>query len=166
MGCGGCSAKSAVKVKRWGSISVLHQCPPSVSSRVRTLLQLSAHHDMLTCAIHVTPRDVAHRKVNATLSNVIYFSYIPWFEGKPVEEIQQKLRMDLAPTYIIDCGCTCCAATARAVGGGVPTDFIHLNDSSLLLLCGLLLFSSLLLLLTPALLPAAHLFAVPYANVF
>ena len=31
--------------------------------------------------------------VNATLSNVIYFSYIPWFEGKPVGEIQQKLRI-------------------------------------------------------------------------
>ena len=36
--------------------------------------------------------------VNALASNVLYFSFIPWFEGKPVDEIRQKLRMDLGPT--------------------------------------------------------------------
>ena len=42
--------------------------------------------------------------VNATASNVIYFSFIPWFEGTAPEDIKQKLRMDLGPTYLIDCG--------------------------------------------------------------
>lgn len=42
--------------------------------------------------------------VNALSSNVIYFSFIPWFEGKRPEDIKQKLRMDLGPTYLIDCG--------------------------------------------------------------
>lgn len=41
--------------------------------------------------------------VNALASNVIYFSFIPWFEGKDPEDIKQKLRMDLGPTYLIDC---------------------------------------------------------------
>ena len=41
--------------------------------------------------------------VNALASNVIYFSFIPYLEGKPVDEIKQKLRMDLGPTYAIDC---------------------------------------------------------------
>ena len=30
---------------------------------------------------------------------MLYFSFIPFFEGKPVDEIKQKLRMDLGPTY-------------------------------------------------------------------
>ena len=30
---------------------------------------------------------------------MLYFSFIPFFEGKPVEDIKQKLRMDLGPTY-------------------------------------------------------------------
>ena len=38
--------------------------------------------------------------VNALASNVLYFSFIPWFEGKPVDEIRQKLRMDLGPTCL------------------------------------------------------------------
>ena len=42
--------------------------------------------------------------VNAFASNVIYFSFIPWCEGKRPEEVKQKLRMDLGPTYLIDCG--------------------------------------------------------------
>ena len=46
---------------------------------------------------------LADQVVNALASNVIYFSFIPWFEGKPVEEIKQKLRMDLGPTYMLDC---------------------------------------------------------------
>jgi hypothetical protein len=41
--------------------------------------------------------------VNALASNVIYFSFIPWFEGKAPEDIKQKLRMDLGPTHLIDC---------------------------------------------------------------
>ena len=51
----------------------------------------------------IATKMVCDQMVNATLSNVIYFSYIPWFEGKPVDEIRQKLRMDLGPTYLIDC---------------------------------------------------------------
>ena len=43
--------------------------------------------------------------VNALASNVLYFSFIPWFEGKPVDEIRQKLRMDLGPTCF-PCGKT------------------------------------------------------------
>ena len=46
---------------------------------------------------------VCDQVVNALLSNVIYFSFIPWFEGKEVDDIKQKLRMDLGPTYAIDC---------------------------------------------------------------
>ena len=34
---------------------------------------------------------------------MLYFSFIPFFEGKPVDEIKQKLRMDLGPTYFLDC---------------------------------------------------------------
>ena len=41
--------------------------------------------------------------VNALASNVIYFSFIPWFEGRKVDDIKQKLRMDLGPTYFLDC---------------------------------------------------------------
>ena len=42
--------------------------------------------------------------VNALASNVIYFSFIPWFEGTKPDDIKQKLRMDLGPTYLLDCG--------------------------------------------------------------
>ena len=51
----------------------------------------------------VVGKVVCDQAVNALASNILYFSFIPWFEGKPVDEIKQKLRMDLGPTYFIDC---------------------------------------------------------------
>ena len=51
----------------------------------------------------VAAKVVCDQAVNALASNVLFFSFIPWFEGKPVDEIRQKIRQDLPPTYFIDC---------------------------------------------------------------
>eukprot|EP00729_Bicosta_minor_P012558 gene12558-7650_t len=47
---------------------------------------------------------VADQAVNATLSNVVYLSLIPWMEGRAdTEWIHKKLRLDLFPTLLVDC---------------------------------------------------------------
>ena len=50
----------------------------------------------------VAGKVLCDQAVNALASNVIYFSFIP-FEGRKVDDIKQKLRMDLGPTYFLDC---------------------------------------------------------------
>eukprot|EP00039_Didymoeca_costata_P021934 m.3280 g.3280 ORF g.3280 m.3280 type:complete len:208 (+) comp2724_c0_seq2:303-926(+) len=55
-------------------------------------------------AWRVTFKVVVDQIVNATVSNTVYLTFVPWVEGRAdYEWARRKLRLDLLPTLLVDC---------------------------------------------------------------